>query len=93
MKRFQLLTKTVDPGVGAAYLGLSELEEGVDGSGEGMGGKKVVRKEGNRQERAVEAFFEDEGWEREVGGPERVGSSGGLGKWRSVGSGALGVKI
>ncbi len=98
MKRFQLLTKTVDPGVGAAYLSLSELEENkdlLDGGGEAIeGGKKVVRVEGNRTERALEAFFEDEGWEREVGGPVRgvgSGSGGGVGKWKSVGSGA-GIK-
>ncbi len=101
------MTKTVDPGVGAAYLGLSELAEGRDvleeGSGEAIdpqgggrggsaGGKKVSREEGNRTERALEAFFEDEGWESEVGGPQRAGPSGGLGKWRSVGSGGPGIK-
>ena len=36
VKRFQLLTKTVDPGVGKVYIGLSELEEeeGLLGTGE-----------------------------------------------------------
>ena len=104
VKRFQLMTKTVDPGVGAAYLGLSELEENRDvlddGSGEGLEvkggtarGKKVWREEGNRTERALEAFFEDDGWEREVGGPARAGSSGGLGKWKFAGSGVGSVKV
>lgn len=45
IKRFQLLTKTVDPGVGAAYLALDELEQNLPpsqahpleyGSGEAM---------------------------------------------------------
>ena len=104
VKRFQLMTKTVDPGVGAAYIGLSELSEGRDvldeGSGEalekgggGGKGKKVWKEEGNRTERALEAFFEDEGWEREVGGPERTERRGGLGKWKSVGGVSDGVGI
>ena len=102
VKRFQLLTKTIDPGVGAAYLGLSEMEESRDvlddGSGEGLEGgtargKKVWREEGNRTERALEAFFEDEGWEREAGAPERAGTSSGLRKWKSVGSGVGGIKV
>lgn len=98
MKRFQLLTKTPDPGIGRAYLGLSELDESLDildeGSGEALpddegkggkvvrGGKKAVREEGNREERALERFFGDEEWEGEVGAPERRRE----GKWKMVGN-------
>ena len=90
VKRFQLLTKTVDPGVGKAYIGLSEMDEDSPfelGSGEAMDdppaevgarpdvrgktGKKILREPGNREDRALEAFYEDEAWEEEIGEPER----------------------
>ena len=89
IKRFQLLTKTQDPSVGKAYLGLSELEEENalldEGRDEhtGQSGKKVVKDQENREDRAVEAFYGDEEWEEQVGGLER--HNGGS-KWKTVGN-------
>ncbi|ORY35041.1 hypothetical protein BCR39DRAFT_585968 [Naematelia encephala] len=101
VKRFQLITKTADPCVGRAYVGLAAAEEsastsdgiGFGGSGEGMGGKKThLPQEGNRAERAVERFLDDDEWEREWGGPARA-SKGVDGRWKVVGSGLkLGLK-
>lgn len=57
-----------------------------NGGGETPGKKKMYRKgngEGD-EERALEAFFDDEEWEREVGAPERVKVDG---RWTVVGSG------
>jgi hypothetical protein len=59
----------------------------VNGDGE-TGGKKKMYRKGNGEggeERALEAFFDDEEWEREVGGPERVKVDG---RWTVVGSGS-----
>lgn len=91
MKRFQLITKTVDPGVGRAYLALegegdAERHPLEDGSGEamdalGQSGKKNRPKA--KEDRALGAFYEDEAWEREVGGPERIKLDG---RWTVVGS-------
>ncbi|KAK4689318.1 hypothetical protein P7C73_g778, partial [Tremellales sp. Uapishka_1] len=79
LKRFQLLTKTVDPTIGKVYLGL-ESEGSSDFHGEGMEGKKKVPL--NEEERALERWFEDDEWERgmEVGKGKRK-----EGRWNVVG--------
>lgn len=119
VKRFQLLTKSIDPRVGDAYISLSELDEvdsnviddlaaleidqwaemqqgkgsQPDGAGEKKRqskGKKAVPAPSNREERALEAFYEDEDWERETGGPSRSRNGG----WKVVGDPAkLGIKV
>jgi len=110
IKRFQLLTKSQDPRVGAAYLSLSEYDEGSldllsglemevdqdaehEGGKEGGAGKRGKREwpdKGNREQRALDQYYEDERWEREAGGPrERV-----EGGWRRVGDGRkMGIKV
>ncbi|ORX38037.1 hypothetical protein BD324DRAFT_624277 [Kockovaella imperatae] len=99
VKRFQLLTKTIDPGVGQAYMGLSELEEEdglLDESFEGENdaggsGKKALREPANREDRALEAFYGDEQWEHEAGKPTR---GQGVGRWKTIGNGSnLGIKV
>lgn len=94
MKRFQLITKTVDPGVGRAYLALegegdAERHPLEYGSGEGMDvqgqSAKKSRPKG-KEDRALGAFYEDEAWEMEVGGPERIKVDG---RWTVVGSSGL----
>lgn len=97
MKRFQLLTKTTDVGVGRAYLALAEGEDDrhvlESGSGEmlekeGGGSGKKVRKQEGKEGRALEAYFEDEEWEGEVGRAERVKEGN---RWVVVGRG-VGMK-
>lgn len=86
LKRFQLITKTTDPGVGKVYLSLTQLEGPdaveIDASGEGMDGKKKVPAAGTRtvEERAMERFWDDLDWEREAVGPSRVKE----GRWKVV---------
>jgi len=104
------MTKSVDPGVGAAYLSLSELDESslddlssleidavIEASQcsaeekEKIGGKRALPGSGNREQRALDAFYEDEQWEASKGNalPKRV-----EGGWRKVGDGSrLGVKV
>ena len=54
-------------------------------------GKKVMRDPANREDRALEAFFDDEDWQADVGEPER---GKGMGKWKTVGNGAnMGIKV
>lgn len=54
-------------------------------------GKKVIRDPSNREERAIEAFFDDEQWEKEVGGVKRQSRKNG---WKSIGEGShLGIKV
>lgn len=54
-------------------------------------GKKVIRDPSNREERAIEAFFDDEQWEKEVGGVKRHSRKNG---WKSIGEGShLGIKV
>ncbi|WVW86577.1 hypothetical protein I302_108627 [Kwoniella bestiolae CBS 10118] len=78
LKRFQLLTKNTDRGIANTYLNLSELEETSDplskDSGESVDGKKklAARSKENREERALEAFFEDDEWERKNGGLSKL---------------------
>lgn len=91
VKRFQLVTKTIDPGVGKAYLSIQGEEQPHPlelGSGETMDekrgnehGKKVV---GNltQEDRAVEQWFEDDEWEQKrVNGLAKKKD----GKWTTVG--------
>ena len=81
VKRFQLVTKTVDPGVGRAYLSLEDEVDALDGqySGETKeGGKKPYPLE--PEERAVGRYWEDEDWERKAAEPTRSSK----GKWRVV---------
>lgn len=122
-KRFQLLTKSTDPEIGRAYIGVEEIEEknlysSLDtnpnprhpleySTGESLdrphhqsnpikhivGGienemekskKMVVPEEGNREERALGRFWDDELWEVENGtslDKERRK----IGKWNVVG--------
>ncbi|WWD04032.1 hypothetical protein V865_002095 [Kwoniella europaea PYCC6329] len=76
LKRFQLLTKNTDLGIANTYLNLSELEESsgdnslFGGSGETMDGhkKKQFANKENREQRALESFFEDDEWEKEHSG-------------------------
>ena len=102
------MTKSVDPGVGAAYLSLSELDEsslddlssleidqaievGQKRAEEKEMGKRAVPGMGNREQRALDAFYEDEQWEagRGNGMPKRV-----EGGWRKVGDGSkMGLKV
>lgn len=88
VKRFQLVTKTVDPGVGKAYLSLQGTEDRHPlelGSGEKLekdgGGKKL----GNlsKEDRAMEQWFEDDEWGGESSNrlPKKK-----EGKWTSVGA-------
>ena len=115
VKRFQLMTKSVDPGVGAAYLSLSELDESslvefssleIDAAIEETqrverekltrsevekSGKRAMPSLGNREQRALDAFYEDEQWEAGKGNavPRRV-----EGGWRKIGDGSkLGIKV
>ncbi|OXG87370.1 hypothetical protein C345_03145 [Cryptococcus neoformans A2-102-5] len=122
-KRFQLLTKSTDPAIGRAYIGVEELEEknlssSLDtnanprhpleySTGESLvrphpqfnpikhlagetenemekSKKMVVPEEGNREERALGRFWDDELWEAENGtslDKERRK----IGKWNVVG--------
>jgi hypothetical protein len=71
VKRFQLVTKTVDPGVGKAYLSIQGEEQPHPlelGSGEKMGEKngqvKKVKGDLSHEDRAVEQWFEDDEWEQ-----------------------------
>ncbi|WWC95259.1 hypothetical protein V866_002118 [Kwoniella sp. B9012] len=76
LKRFQLLTKNTDLSIANTYLNLSELEESLgddpleSGSGETIDGhkKKQFANKENREQRALESFFEDDEWEKEHGG-------------------------
>jgi hypothetical protein len=86
VKRFQLVTKTVDPGVGKAYLSIQgdaphPLE---NGSGEVLDKEGGVKKRGNlsKEDRAMEQWFEDDEWEGENSNrlPKKK-----EGKWTSVG--------
>jgi hypothetical protein len=86
VKRFQLVTKTVDPGVGKAYLSIQgdaphPLESG---SGEVLDKEGGVKKQGNlsKEDRAMEQWFEDDEWEGENSNrlPKKK-----EGKWTSVG--------
>ena len=86
VKRFQLVTKTVDPGVGKAYLSIQgdaphPLETG---SGEILDKEGEVKKRGNlsKEDRAMEQWFEDDEWEGENSNrlPKKK-----EGKWTSVG--------
>ena len=80
LKRFQLLTKTPDPAIGKAYLAISDEAAG----GETLSGKKRVL---SAEEAAVERWFDDEDWERDVGRPDVRRE----GRWRVVGG--MGVKV
>jgi hypothetical protein len=88
VKRFQLVTKTIDPGVGKAYLSLqggsSDAHPLEMGSGEAMTGDGGSKKQGNlsKEDRAVEQWFEDDEWEGETENrlPKKKD-----GKWTSVG--------
>lgn len=122
-KRFQLLTKTTDPTIGRAYIGVEEIEEKNLGSGldmslnprhplecstgealdyphhqsnsteqitgeiksaVGKSKKMVIPDEGNREERALGRFWDDELWEAKNGtflDKERRK----IGKWNVVG--------
>lgn len=91
VKRFQLVTKTVDPGVGKAYLSLqAQGSHGEDphpleyGSGEALSAEGGGKKKGNlsKEDRAVEQWFEDDEWEGESSNrlPKKK-----EGKWTSVG--------
>ncbi|WWD20025.1 hypothetical protein CI109_104498 [Kwoniella shandongensis] len=110
VKRFQLLTKSTDPSIGKTYLGLEEMREEQDpfaeGSGEalslssdggvggGTGKKMVLPEKANREDRALDRFWQDEEWEEEVGGPDVIRKKNG--KWKVVGSGSafgLGVDV
>ncbi len=125
VKRFQILTKSVDPRVGDIYLSLSEMEESsldylssveVDqaiereiqsgrnlsdnkdsvAAGGGGKGKIALPDSSNRTERALEAFYEDEEWEKEVGGPRvsKVGGGGGRNGWKRIGDPTkMGIKV
>ncbi|WVR08337.1 hypothetical protein IAU60_005390 [Kwoniella sp. DSM 27419] len=100
IKRFQLLTKSVDPAIGKTYLSLEAMKEDPDhplhpdnlrelpaGGGEGQTGKKVhMAERENREERALEAFWDDEDWERAQGsrGPQKQR----VGRWKVVGAAA-----
>ncbi|KAK6909024.1 hypothetical protein I203_103034 [Kwoniella mangroviensis CBS 8507] len=98
-KRFQLLTKNTDLGIANTYLNLSELEESLgddpleSGSGETINGhkKKQFANKENREQRALESFFEDDEWEKEHGGSLsklriNVKQSTGQGKGKGGGS-------
>lgn len=99
VKRFQLLTKTTDPGVGRAYLALAEDGDDVHaldlGSGEvvdGHGGgwkKKIRAGKAGREGRALEQYYEDEEWEGEVGRAQRLKDGA---RWTVVGRGVVGSK-
>ncbi|WVQ66603.1 uncharacterized protein L199_004787 [Kwoniella botswanensis] len=99
LKRFQLLTKNTDLGIANTYLNLSELEESLgddpleSGSGETIDGhkKKQFANKENREQRALESFFEDDEWEKEHGGSlsklrVNVKQSTGQGKGKGGGS-------
>lgn len=101
VKRFQLMTKSVDPRIGDAYISLSELDESnldhlssleIDNLSEGgeNKGKRQIPSAGNREQRALDAFYDDENWESKVGGPERTKRGG----WKTVGPSVnMGVKV
>jgi hypothetical protein len=86
VKRFQLVTKTVDPGVGKAYLSIQgEAPHPLElGSGEVLekngGGKKQANL--SKEDRAMEQWFEDDEWEGDSSNrlPKKK-----AGKWTSVG--------
>lgn len=81
VKRFQLVTKTVDPGVGRAYLSLEDEVDALDSQYQGEtkeGGKKISAP--RAEERAVGRYWEDEDWERVAAEPTRSSK----GKWRVV---------
>jgi hypothetical protein len=86
VKRFQLVTKTVDPGVGKAYLSIQgEAPHPLEyGSGEVLDKKGGAKKRGNlsKEDRAMEQWFEDDEWEGETSNrlPKKK-----EGKWTSVG--------
>ncbi|WRT69386.1 uncharacterized protein IL334_006370 [Kwoniella shivajii] len=88
LKRFQLLTKNTDDQIANTYLSLSELDENKDishftGSGETLDGKKMIIDKSNREERALESFFEDDEWEKQVKLDKRK-----QGKWKIIGNGS-----
>lgn len=92
VKRFQLVTKTVDPGVGKVYLSLQPPGEQNHhphplelGSGEKMDGKKKAQAM-SQEDRAVEQWFEDDEWELQQGHKGVKGlAKKKEGKWTSVG--------
>ncbi|WWC73397.1 uncharacterized protein I206_107364 [Kwoniella pini CBS 10737] len=73
IKKFQLLTKNLDSNIANTYLNLSELEESFfinnkfnHDSGETINGNKKKQlkiDKLNREQRALESFFDDENWE------------------------------
>ncbi|WWC93128.1 uncharacterized protein L201_008095 [Kwoniella dendrophila CBS 6074] len=70
IKRFQLLTKSNDLGIVNTYLSLSELDENKDiqGTGESLSSnqskkKALIPDKHNREQRALDQFFDDEQWE------------------------------
>lgn len=91
VKRFQLVTKTVDPGVGKAYLAIQgeEAPHPLElGSGEvldeasGLGKKGAMKGDLSQEDRAVEQWFEDDDWEQQrINGIEKKRE----GKWTRVG--------
>ncbi|KIR73959.1 hypothetical protein I310_02637 [Cryptococcus deuterogattii CA1014] len=120
-KRFQLLTKTTDPTIGRAYIGVEEIEERNLGSGLDMSlnprhpleystgealdrphhqsntikhitgeiesevsKKMVIPDEGNREERALGRFWDDELWEAK-NGTSLDKDRKKIGKWNVVG--------
>lgn len=95
------MTKSVDPRIGDAYISLSELDEAsldhlssleIDNElddGENKG-KRQLPSAGNREQRALDAFYDDENWASAAGGPERVKKGG----WKTVGNASkMGVKV
>lgn len=91
VKRFQLVTKTVDPGVGKAYLSIQGDSKSQPhplelGSGEVLDEKtgrgKKASNDLTQEDRAVEQWFEDDEWEQE----RRNGIAKKRdGKWTTVG--------
>ena len=112
VKRFQIMTKSVDPGVGRAYLSLSELEELDDGAlddlaaleidteandGKVGGGKskRLLPEASNREQRALDAYYDDESWGSSLRAPKSKSTK--KGGWKSVGDagkmGKMGINV
>ena len=67
-----------------------EVDQEAGGGKEGKKAKREWPDEGNREQRALDQYYDDERWERDAGGPsERV-----EGGWKRVGDGRkMGIKV